>query len=632
MSLPAATASDEQPGMKPKTSGTLRGRLAASHVLLAVCSLLVVSAYLAPALVRLQTERYEQNTLGQARMAARMLERYQQEGLTLVQLDEIADALAWRKDVYIGVKDADGHPPATSRWASAGPVPAEVSAALRGAGTPWAFRYDPVLHDMRLYAAAPMVSQGRVTGVVQVSVPRVWMRDVFMRSWEALGTALMLGAVAAWVLGTWRARRLSAPVQALARAADRISHGDLDSRAVVAGRDEIGHLAAAFNTMGDELRRQYDALAQERTKTEAIVSSMSDAVVAIDGAGRLLLVNGAARNLLGVDPRNVGQPAGDVLRDHPLVTALDRAVRFGTDTAHEFTVGTGADQRHFHLNAAPLRAGRRVPADAAGGREPGQRSASGAVAVVRDVTELRRAERLRRELTANVSHELRTPLTSIKGFAETLLAGAWADEDTCRRFLTIIDAEATRLMTLVDDLTALSRLESRAAPLTLAPVRLDVLAADAVSRLRPQADRHRVSLDAAPGPPITVSADANRVMQVFTNLIDNAIHFTPEGGRIDVALRTEGADAVASVADTGRGIPADDLPRIFDRFYRVDRSRSREAGGTGLGLAIAKHIVEAHGGRIAVSSRLGLGSVFSFTLPLVPVGVPPEGDRRTAAR
>jgi two-component system, OmpR family, phosphate regulon sensor histidine kinase PhoR len=615
--------------------GGLRGRLAASHLLLAMCSLVVVSAYLVPALVRLQTERYEQSVLGQARMAARMLQRYQQEGLTLTQLDEIAGALAWRREVYIGVKDADGQPAATSRWASGGPVPPEVAAALRGAAWPIAVRYDPVLHDMRLYAAAPMLSQGRVTGVVQVSVPRVWMRDVFMRVWEALGTALLLGGVAAWVLGTWRARRLSAPVQALARAADRISRGDLDSRAAVGEGDEIGRLALAFNTMGEQLRQQLDALTQERTKIDAIVSSMSDAVVAIDGAGRLLLVNRAARDLLALDPRNIGRPAADVLRDHAVVRALERSGRLGTDTAEEFTAGSGAEERYFHLNATPLRAGRRsVPGrgpsagqSPASGEEAGP--ASGAVAVVRDVTELRRAERLRRQLTANVSHELRTPLTSIKGFAETLLAGAWADEETCRRFLTIIDAEATRLMTLVDDLTALSRLESRAAPLALAPVRLDVLAADAVSRMRPQADRHRVALDAGPAPAITVTVDANRIMQVFTNLIDNAIHFTPEGGRIDVALRTDRGDAIASVSDTGRGIPADDLPRIFDRFYRVDRSRSREAGGTGLGLAIAKHIVEAHGGRIAVSSRLGRGSVFSFTLPLA-AAVSPKQDLRPA--
>lgn len=587
--------------------GSLRWKLTVSHLLLAVFSLTVVASYLVPALVRLQRDRYQQSVLTEARMAARMLARYQSEGLTLAQLDAVADTLAWRKEVYIGVKDAEGRPPATSRWAGSGPVPPEVAAALHGGRAPVDTRYDPVLHDTRLYAAAPLVSDGRVTGVVQVSVPQVWMRDVLMRLWEALGSALLLGVAAAWFLGARRARTLSAPVQDLARAADRIARGDVDSRAVVASRDEIGYLARAFNTMGEQLRQKLDALTEERTKIEAIISSMSDAVVATDRAGRLLLRNGAARDLLGIRSEDLGRPAGEVLGDHAVGRALDHAARRGTDVAEEFSLGAGAEERLFHLNATPLRT-------AAG-------PAAGAVAVVRDITDLRRAERQRRELTANVSHELRTPLTSIKGFAETLLAGAWADGETCRRFLAIIDAEATRLMTLVDDLMALSRFESRAAHMTLAPIGLDTLVREAVSRMRPQAERYRIALRTAPTPPVTVTADADRILQVLTNLMDNAIKFTSEGGWVEVGLHVDGNDAVVSVWDCGRGIPADDLPRIFDRFYRVDRSRSRDAGGTGLGLAIAKHIVEAHGGRIAVTSRTGQGSVFTFTLPLTPAEV-----------
>jgi two-component system phosphate regulon sensor histidine kinase PhoR len=437
---------------------------------------------------------------------------------------------------------------------------------------------------------------------VQISVPHLWVQAVLNRVWTALGTALLLGAAAAWLLGAWRARALSAPVQELAFTAGRISAGDLASRATVASRDEIGNLAAAFNRMADQLSQKLDALTEERTKIEAIISSMSDAVVATDGAGRLLLLNGAARDLLGLRPDDAGRPAADALGDHAVWRALDHTARRGTDAAEEFTLGSGAHERLFHLNATPLRA--------AGGRN------AGAVAVVRDVTEFRRAERLRRDLTANVSHELRTPLTSIKGFTETLLAGAAADEQACRRFLTIIDAEATRLMTLVDDLMALSRLESRAEPMELGPVRLDALVEEAASRLRPQAAQRHIALRTSAAGTLVVTADADRILQVFTNLIDNAIKFTPEGGAVEVTLREDGADAVVSVTDSGRGIPPDDLPRIFDRFYRVERSRSREAGGSGLGLAIAKHIVDAHGGRIMVTSRPGAGSTFSVALPL----------------
>lgn len=588
--------------MKP---GTLRWKLTASHLLLVVFSLAVAGAYLIPAFVQLQTDSYERAVLNQARMAAHMLERYQAEDehMTLANLDALANRLAWRNEVYVGVKDAAGRAPATSRWATAaGPLPPEITAALHGGAAPVDVRYDPVLHETRLFAAAPLVQNGRVTGVVQVSVPHMWVRALLNRVWGALGTALLLGAAAAWLLGAWRARALSAPVQELALTAKRISAGDLTSRATVASRDEIGHLAAAFNTMSEQLRQKLDALTEERTKIEAILGSMSDAVVATDGAGRLLLLNGAARDLLGLGPDDVGRPAADTLGDHAVWRALDRTARRGADAAEEFTLGSGARERLFHLNATPLHA--------AGGQN------AGAVAVVRDVTDLRRAERLRRELTANVSHELRTPLTSIKGFTETLLAGAWADEQTCRRFLSIIDAEATRLMTLVDDLMALSRLESHAARMELGPVRLDALIEEAASRLRPQADQHRIALRATAAGETIVAADADRLLEVLTNLIDNAIKFTQPGGTVEVTLRQDGGDAVVSVADSGRGIPPDDLPRIFDRFYRVERSRSREAGGTGLGLAIAKHIVEAHGGRIAVTSRPGAGSTFSVALPL----------------
>jgi two-component system, OmpR family, phosphate regulon sensor histidine kinase PhoR len=594
-------------------NGSLHWKLTASHLLLVVFSLAVAAAYLVPAAVQLQTEIFERGVIAQARMAAAILSRDEAVGMTLAQLDRVANGLAWRPEVYVGVVDADGRRPSDSRWAAAaGPVPPEVTAALRNAAAPVDVRYDPVLHDTRLYAAAPLLAGGRVVGAVQVSEPQMWVRAMVIRLWSALGTALLLGAAAAWLLGTWRARALSAPVRTLARTAERIAAGDLDSRAAVTSRDEIGHLAGAFNAMAAQLRQKLDALRGERAKLEAVVSSMSDAVVAADGTGRLLLINGAARDLLGLRPEDVGRPAAEALGDHPVWRALDLTARRGRDAAEEFPLPGGGGERLLHLNATPLRA-----ADG---------EAAGAVAVLRDVTDLRRAERLRRELTANVSHELRTPLTSIKGFTETLLGGALADEATCRRFLTIIDGEATRLMTLVDDLMALSRLESRAEPMELRPVRLDTVVAEAAGRLRPQAARHGVALNARAAAETTVMADPDRLIQVLTNLIDNAIKFTPEGGWVDVALRDDGTDAMVSVSDSGRGIPQDDLPRVFDRFYRVERSRSREAGGTGLGLAIAKHIVEAHGGRIAVASRPGRGTTFTVALPLAVQVAHPAPD------
>jgi two-component system phosphate regulon sensor histidine kinase PhoR len=245
----------------------------------------------------------------------------------------------------------------------------------------------------------------------------------------------------------------------------------------------------------------------------------------------------------------------------------------------------------------------------------GDGTVTGAVAVLRDVTELRQTERLRRELTANVSHELRTPLTSIKGFAETLLDGAMRDEATCRRFLGIINGETDRLVKLVDDLLDLSLLESKRVTLELRPVDVGVLVAHTVDKLKPLAQTQRLALHQTAPPGFVVSADADRLAQVLTNLVDNALKYTPEGGRVDVRVAAANGDVEVLVNDSGRGIRPEDLPHVFERFYRADRSRTRDSGGTGLGLAIAKHIVEAHGGRISVSSQPNEGTTFKVTLP-----------------
>ena len=582
---------------------SLRWKLTASYIVLVLFSLAVAAAVLIPGITRFYLNIYQRDVLNTAKTTALVLETYRKEGASIARLDEIAGKSSWRDGVYIGVKDATGRPPATSRWAGTarGPVEPEIAAALRGSPTT-VLRRDSDGDEMRIFAATPMMSGGTVVGVVQVSVPRSWVDRALREVWKALGEALLAGVAAAVLLGGWRARALAAPVLELARAARRISAGDLSARADVRSRDEIGQLAETFNGMAEQLRQKLSAVSEERNKIAAILSSMSDAVVAVDLQGAILLLNRAAEDLVGLSPTTRGRQLQEILGDHALCRALEAAAHDARDVVREFSPGP-IRERILDLHATPLR-----------GPEG---EITGAVAVVRDVSDVRRAERQRRELTANVSHELRTPLTSIKGFAETLLAGAMADADTCRRFLTIIDGEATRLMNLVGDLMDLSRLESRAVSMEPTALRLDALISEAVSQMRPQAERHHVALRLGGTAPVTALADRDRILQVLTNLVDNAIKFTPEGGVVEISLVPSAAEAVVAVSDTGRGIPADDLPRVFDRFYRVERSRSREAGGTGLGLAITRHIVEAHGGRISAASRLNAGSTFTFTLPLV---------------
>jgi two-component system phosphate regulon sensor histidine kinase PhoR len=334
---------------------------------------------------------------------------------------------------------------------------------------------------------------------------------------------------------------------------------------------------------------------------EAIIAAMTDAVVATDRSESVRLLNRAAEDLLDVDRRTaLGRRAGDVFSAPRLAGMLHEAAALGRVTAEELPPGSAGD-RVVETHCAPIRA------------EDG--TVTGAVAVLRDVTELRQTERLRRELTANVSHELRTPLTSIKGFAETLLDGAMQDDVTCRRFLAIIDGETDRLVKLVDDLLDLSLLESKRLTLELKPVDVSVLVAHTVDKLRPLAQTQRLTLHQSAPPGIVVSADADRLEQVLTNLVDNALKYTPEGGRVDVQVAAANGEIEVLVNDSGRGIGPEDLPHVFERFYRADRSRTRGSGGTGLGLAIAKHIVEAHGGRISVSSQPNAGTTFKVTLP-----------------
>ena len=589
-------------------SRSLRWKLIGSYLLLVLISLATAAAVLIPGITRVYVNAYERDVLNAAKTIARVLETSQAAGASIARLDDIASGSSWRDGVYVGVKDAQGYPPHTSRWAGQprGAVEPEIASALANKPTT---TIRPDLHgETRIFAAVPMRIAGATVGVVQVSVPRRWVNRALNEVWKALGEALLAGVIAALLLGTWRARALAAPVLDLARAANRISAGDLSARASVRSRDEIGQLADTFNAMAEQLRQKLAAVSEERYKIEAIISSMSDAVVAVDAQGTILLFNRAAEDLLGLTADVRGRRLRDVLGDHPCCRWIETAATERRDVAEEFTPDP-LGERILDLHATPLK-----------GPE-GQ--AAGAVAVVRDATEPRRTERLRRELTANVSHELRTPLTSIKGFTETLLGGAVTDEAACRRFLTIIDSEATRLMKLVDDLMDLSRLESKAVSMEPAPVRLDDLIAEALSRMRPQAERHRVALRATDIAPVSALADRDRILQVLTNLLDNALKFTPEGGTVEVSLHPAPQEVTVSVSDTGRGIPADDLPRVFDRFYRVERSRSREAGGTGLGLAIARHIVEAHGGHIGVTSRVNAGSTFTFTLPnAAPVRAP----------
>jgi len=408
------------------------------------------------------------------------------------------------------------------------------------------------------------------------------------------------------------ARMFAARVERLQRFSQRIAEGDFRPLLREGPRDELSDLADSLNQTAARLDREIRLLSGERNRSSAILRSMVEGVAVIDAEERLVFYNRAFSEILNVDPASAeGRPLIEVVRNSELVGLIRRALHGAEGLQSDITMGITQTQS-FSITAAPVKA---LDASASGGAPQGK--PSGAVVVLHDVTELRRLERVRQDFVANVSHEFKTPLTAIQGFAETLLAGALDDPENNRRFLEIIRNHAIRLARLTNDLLKLARIEAGKMELEFSSVSLLELIEACTETTLLKANRKEITLEISVPPQLpAVRGDAALLRDVLQNLLDNAIQYTPARGHISVVAAAGPREAVVTVADTGIGIPLADSERIFERFYRVDAARSREAGGTGLGLSIAKHIIEAHGGKLWVESTVGQGSKFSFSLPL----------------
>jgi len=417
---------------------------------------------------------------------------------------------------------------------------------------------------------------------------------------------LALGGVIALLF----ARNFSARVDRLKELSERVAAGDFRTLPADRSGDALAKLRGTLNATAQQLERTIGALQQERNQSAAILASMAEGVAVIDAQERLVFCNQAFRRIfrLGRGPTE-GRPMVELVREPELLTTVRRALSGAVPEPGELERGTVLRQS-FRVTASPLQAG----------------ETAGAALVLHDITDLRRLERVRRDFVANVSHEFKTPLTAIQGFAETLLGGALEDQTNNRRFVEIIRTHAARLARLTDDLLELARIESGRIEIDRREVALAEIADICAETTRPRIEHNHLQLDVRiPEDLPHVSADPRRLREILQNLLDNATQYTPGGGRIWIEARmTTVAEAgkgafsgvVVTVGDTGIGIPQADQQRIFERFYRVDAARSREAGGTGLGLAITKHLVELHGGRIWVESEVGRGSEFHFSVPV----------------
>lgn len=432
---------------------------------------------------------------------------------------------------------------------------------------------------------------------------------------------LLLGSVVILLLGGAASlgfsRMFAARVERLKDFSRRVAEGDFRPLPIDRPRDELADLAIALNETAQRMDANIHSLRDERNQSSAILRSMVEGVAVIDAHERLVFCNRAFLDILNADSASSqGRPVIEVVRNSELLGLIRRALvgeeGLQTDIATGFI-----QQRSFSVTAAPVKALDVDNGMASASATHNLAKPSGAVVVLHDVTELRRLERVRQDFVANVSHEFKTPLTAIRGFAETLLSGALNDPKNNRRFLEIIRDHSSRLDRLTDDLLKLARIEAGKLELEFFPVGLADLIEGCAETTLLKASRKQISLaiDVPAGLP-AVRGDASLLREVFQNLLDNAVQYTMAGGRICVTAVVGAHEVVISVADTGIGIPLADQERIFERFYRVDAARSREVGGTGLGLSIAKHIVEAHGGRLWIESEIGRGSQFSFSIPL----------------
>jgi two-component system phosphate regulon sensor histidine kinase PhoR len=580
----------------------LRWRIALPYVVLVLIATLGLTVYVSNQVRQVRLADLEAQLLADARLLAGSVAPLLEAGTDAEALDELARRWSAPLEARVTIIGADGvvrgesHEDRTQMDNHLSRL--EVQQAL-SAGQGSSRRYSATLGYEMMYAAVPIQGgEGQVLGVLRVALPLEEIETHAGRLRQNIVLAGLPVALLAALLAVAIAGCTTRPVRELTAVAERMAAGDLSARLFPSTRDEVGQLTRAFSHMAEQIREQVASLAEEQARLAAVVDHMADGVLITDGSGQVRLINAAAARLLDTEEeRALGHSFAQVAPYYPLIELWKTCREAGEEQVEMVEVS----RQGLFLQAiiTPF----------------SEAEAEGYLVILQDLTRIRRLETVRRDFISNISHELRTPLAGLKALVDTLRGGAIKDPPAAKRFLKRMDAEVDALTQMVEELLELSRIESGRAPLRLAPTPVTDVVIPPVDRLRPQAERAGLEITVLLPPHAPqVLADAERARLVLTNLVHNAVKFTPPGGHITVAVQSTGDEVVLSVQDSGVGIPAEDLPRIFERFYKADRARS--GGGTGLGLAIAKHIVQGHGGRIWAESVEGQGSTFYFTLPV----------------
>ena len=585
----------------------VRGKLFLVSVSLVLGVVFLSGLYLESQLRSWAELRAQDELEGHARMVRLLLEEHT-GALTGVESDAIADRLARPSDARVTIIDGEGRVLGDSEFTAAGLQALEshrdrpeVAAALRdGRGT--ALRHSASLTTDMLYVALtfkPPAAGPEARGVVRVARPLREVDAAVRSLWIAFAVAGVFAVLGAVLLSALASHFLSRTLRGLVQDARRmVETGEKSKLLTLPPQDEIGGIAGSLNRMAEELEAAVAALASERSRFEAVLESMDEGVIALDQNQQLTMINRAALGLLSLSIEHDGATLAERIPIPSLHDIVARALT-GNPERQEFETRT-TPPRQILAYASPLRSGQ------------------GAVVVMHDVTEIRRLERIRRDFVANVSHELRTPVSIIRLNAETLLDGAIERPEIARKFLEAQMRSADRLAALVSDLLEISRIEAGTYEIHLDSIHIAPIVERIVESVEQIAAEKQLTIRCDVAPDLCALADDHALEHVLLNLVDNACKYTPNGGKIRVRAAVQGESVRIEVEDNGPGIEARHRDRIFERFYRVDKGRSRDVGGTGLGLAIVKHLAEAMEGSVGVTAAEPQGSIFWVRLAASP--------------
>lgn len=591
---------------------SIQWKLVLIYILLILLAMEVVGVYLIQSLEKYHIENLSQTIDSKAQLASSFVERYLYPTKRQQELDDLIVEFGKQAGPEVGnilILDEIGMILSTANQTRFEKgmrlFTPEITQATFG-NTAKEIRKDPETKFRHMYLAYPVKSDDKVVGIIYIISSMEHIYDTLSDIKAILLVATTIALVITGVLGFALSKTITDPIQEVTKRAALMAKGDFDHKIEVKSNDEIGKLTDMFNFLTMRLKDTLDEMSDEKEKVEAILTNMADGVIALNDDGQIIHINPAAKKMISTEQNfNVKQSEERINN----LFNIDFDELFKKEAKpREMLVQI----KKLTLKAiiAPLNRDDRIV---------------GIIIVLQDITKQHRLENMRKEFVANVSHELRTPLTTIKSYTETLLDGALEDKNISETFLSVVNDEADRMTRLVSDLLELSRLDSKDTRWNKAAINSGHIIREVISKLQMSIKQknQEIKIDMPKDTP-DIFVDKDKIEQVLQNILSNAIKYTPEEGKIYVKLEKSGGLAKIIIKDTGVGIPKDDLPRIFERFYRVDKTRSREQGGTGLGLSIARELVEAHDGKINIESQLGQGTSVIVTIPAISQAKIPE--------